>query len=82
MEDTPMEMGLRYDNPHLINMGMEIIYHIDLKLPRVCMDWRKLRLIKLMLGGGNLPIETIGLGAEQRGMDQLRQTARQIRLQP
>ena len=43
-----MEMGLRSDNLHLINlMGMDmgIIFHIDLKLPRVCMGWRKLRLI-------------------------------------
>jgi len=40
VEHTPMEMGLRYDNRHLINimdMGMGIIYHIDPKLPRVCM---------------------------------------------
>jgi hypothetical protein len=35
MEDNPMEMGLRYDNPHLINMDMGIIYHIDPKFLRV-----------------------------------------------
>jgi hypothetical protein len=83
MEDVPMEMGLRYDNPHLITrMDMGIIFHIDLKLLRVCMDWRKLRLIKLMLGGGNLPIGIIEVGAGEKGMYQLRPTARQIRLQP
>jgi hypothetical protein len=71
MEDMRMDRrGLRYDNLHLINrLGMGIIYLIDPKLPRVCMDWRKLLLIKTMLGGGNLPIGIIGLGAEARGMD-------------
>jgi hypothetical protein len=81
MEDTPTEMGLRYDNHHLINMGMGIIYPIDLKLPRVCMDWRKLRLIMAMLGGGNLPIGVIELGAGEKGMYQLRQPAQQIHQQ-
>jgi hypothetical protein len=83
MEDIPTDrMGLRVDNHHLINiMDMGIIYSIDLKLLRVYMDWRKLRLIKWMLGGGNRPRGVTGLGAGERGMDQLRPTARRIRLQ-
>jgi hypothetical protein len=83
MEDMRMDrMGLRYDNPHLINMGMRTIDHIDPKLPRVCMDRWKLLLIKPMLGGANLPRGAIGLGAGEKGMDQLRLTARRIHRQP
>ena len=44
------------------------------------MDWRKLRLTKLMLGEGNLPTGATGLGEGERGMDQLRLTARRIHL--
>jgi hypothetical protein len=83
MEHTPMGMGLRVDNPRLITrMDMGIIFHIDLRSLRVYMDWRKLLLIKFMLGGGNLPRGIIELGAGEKGMDHLRPTARQIRLQP
>jgi len=86
-----MGLGLRYDNLHLINlmvmvMGMEIIYHIDPKLPRVYMDQRKLLLIKSMLEGENLSREVRGVGVGEKGMDmdQLKPTAtaRRVRLRP
>jgi len=81
MGDILTEKDLRYNNPRLINQrGMEIISHIDLRSPRVYMDWRKLRLTKLMLGEGNLPTGATGLGEGERGMDQLRLTARRIHL--